>query len=1459
MPQVSGSESSEGEGDPAGAEELSAILPLELIKIQVVPPAPNRGSSAIDWLHDFRGFSWIAYGAASLLVISHCPSPTSREEDQVGPFFKQVIEPPLHPPSPVGAASASAGDGSAAVNAVAWCHSLPSAGEVAAGLGSCVWVYSPDSSNARGSLYWRQIAVLLHSFTIEAIEWTQSGDGLVVAGDEVVSWKRKNLSWEMSWKSQVSVSQSLVSTTWSANGPVATVAHFSAYSHVAAVKKFSSQEASQRVVVFYRDEKSKIVDVELCHPKPVSMIQWRPYHVPISRKDFTHSRRDVLLTCCLDGAVRLWSEIDGGKVRKSSKDMSDQKRIRQSFHVIAVIEINQCLKGVIGTNIFMSWATEVLGTLSKGEDVEQSDQVGCCEWLVGIGPGLSISFWSIHCLDDVFPLRFPRVNLWKKKTLMDFGVENSSNLKISTSEGQPILIKALVWRNWLSGPPVACSLLQLLPDNSVSWSHIYSHAVTSEGGSLNEARTGEILSCFTGAFLNEDSHMGRILRVAVHPSSCEVEIAVSLDSNGFLLFWSFSTVIDCVSSIHMLADPVCQFIGKVSIEDMHNGVGCSALSWAPSVLSDDRFLLLGHAEGIDCMLIKISRHAGERILFHKVFTIPLSGYNQSDGPDYISATPLASTCKQPFIFNSFMLLAIWIKKFQVLAWKIVMHSDDHDRSASVCRCFSDDVHVSKSQGWKYEIYFDCRSYLVFVDLCSMEFPRSHDIRKVTSIAVPPPNKFYPSVQQMWISSKHIHRNSSLYHMVTGHFDGTVRLWRTPSLRTPDMPSDGRYLPWELVGMFIAHHGPVSGLALSGCASNIATFCKEDSSGISNVHIWQFVYLLGGGSFLLEDKVSLDGDIVALNWCALGNGPSILGVCLPNELLLYSPKGSCNLKLQKSGKAPDMQKWVCIARCYSYAIAQDIVWGPRLTPVLVHERHLSVFSQWSSRRDNNHHSKSSGPEFKKDYSSGACVSETYVDFPFAVCFNTGMCIAEGPLTNKDSEACELLQNSMGNVSDIDKSCELLYYQNHASGTKSRLYMIAEVADESFKLLPAYHPQALLLHLFSGNWKRAYSIVRHLVRCLNSNDFGGQNSCLPVPEISFSDYFGEIHTRASQNKGLQWGHDIGKGASTVQFQQNLFQLAEGHSLVNVSESWSNSTSQESETMGFINTLKKSDNVRAIADIDRTELLAIVDVLGEISDPKNGFAYESFDQPGRRFWVSVRFQHLHFLRKFGRSPSVEETVVDSSMIAWAFQSDCQDNLVSSLLSAEPSWIEMQNIGVGFWFTNATQLRSRMEKLARLQYLKRKDPKDCALLYIALNRLQVLSGLFKLSKEEKDKALVGFLARNFQEEKNKVAALKNAYVLMGKHQLELAIAFFLLGGDPFSAVTVCAKNLGDKQLALVICRLIHGDGGALEHQLISIFLLPNAIEKGDYWLASMLEVLLSVSLPSGHWRVTLIHSRDY
>ena len=54
-------------------------------------------------------------------------------------------------------------------------------------------------------------------------------------------------------------------------------------------------------------------------------------------------------------------------------------------------------------------------------------------------------------------------------------------------------------------------------------------------------------------------------------------------------------------------------------------------------------------------------------------------------------------------------------------------------------------------------------------------------------------------------------------------------------------------------------------------------------------------------------------------------------------------------------------------------------------------------------------------------------------------------------------------------------------------------------------------------------------------------------------------------------------------------------------------------------------------------------------------------------------------------------------------------------------------------------------MEKLARVQYLFEKDPKNCAMLYLALQHKNVLMSLFKLSKDEKDKVLYVFLTRDF------------------------------------------------------------------------------------------------------------------
>lgn len=69
--------------------------------------------------------------------------------------------------------------------------------------------------------------------------------------------------------------------------------------------------------------------------------------------------------------------------------------------------------------------------------------------------------------------------------------------------------------------------------------------------------------------------------------------------------------------------------------------------------------------------------------------------------------------------------------------------------------------------------------------------------------------------------------------------------------------------------------------------------------------------------------------------------------------------------------------------------------------------------------------------------------------------------------------------------------------------------------------------------------------------------------------------------------------------------------------------------------------------------------------------------------------------------------------------------------------------------------------------------------------------------------------MKNDFTVEKWKTGALKNAFALLGKQKFELAAAFFLLGGQLKDAVGVCLQKLQDFQLALVLSRLVEGEGG--------------------------------------------------
>ncbi|GIM04382.1 hypothetical protein Vretimale_8962, partial [Volvox reticuliferus] len=172
--------------------------------------------------------------------------------------------------------------------------------------------------------------------------------------------------------------------------------------------------------------------------------------------------------------------------------------------------------------------------------------------------------------------------------------------------------------------------------------------------------------------------------------------------------------------------------------------------------------------------------------------------------------------------------------------------------------------------------------------------------------------------------------------------------------------------------------------------------------------------------------------------------------------------------------------------------------------------------------------------------------------------------------------------------------------------------------------------------------------------------------------------------------------------------------------------------------------------------------------------------------------------------------------------------------------SWPLLRKVGAGFWLADPRVLREQAEALAKAQYARRKEPYDCALLYLALGRKALLISLFRQSSNLK---VADFLLRDFNHDEPRRSAAKNAFALLGQHRYELAAAFFILAGQQYDAVSVLVRERRDPQLALLVARLLDPQGnvpgGPLARKLIEQELMPLARASGDPCAVATLEVL--------------------
>ena len=247
--------------------------------------------------------------------------------------------------------------------------------------------------------------------------------------------------------------------------------------------------------------------------------------------------------------------------------------------------------------------------------------------------------------------------------------------------------------------------------------------------------------------------------------------------------------------------------------------------------------------------------------------------------------------------------------------------------------------------------------------------------------------------------------------------------------------------------------------------------------------------------------------------------------------------------------------------------------------------------------------------------------------------------------------------------------------------------------------------------------------------------------------------------------------------------------------------------------------------LTSLDQMHLLALADSLASFdeisgndqnSDADNSKEYledqqltitaDSLDDCGLRYLLNMR-QHIYLLKclPLMQRKSLQRNGLGLHNIIWAFHSETQEELVQLILSTSNkiNWQELRELGVGFWVRNNTLLKKIIEKLAKSAFKAKNDPLDASLYYLAMKKKNLVWGLYRSIQ---DKKMTDFFAHDFTEEKWRKAALKNAYVLMGKQRFEHAVSFFLLAGSLWDAVEICINKLDDLQLAMVIIRLYEG-----------------------------------------------------
>ncbi|XP_006831710.1 PREDICTED: dmX-like protein 2 isoform X3 [Chrysochloris asiatica] len=233
-------------------------------------------------------------------------------------------------------------------------------------------------------------------------------------------------------------------------------------------------------------------------------------------------------------------------------------------------------------------------------------------------------------------------------------------------------------------------------------------------------------------------------------------------------------------------------------------------------------------------------------------------------------------------------------------------------------------------------------------------------------------------------------------------------------------------------------------------------------------------------------------------------------------------------------------------------------------------------------------------------------------------------------------------------------------------------------------------------------------------------------------------------------------------------------------------------------FLVVIEKDSNNYSILHMWHLHLQSVQACLGR----------DTLDECGLRYLLAMRL-HTCLLTSLPPLYRVQllHQGVSTCHFAWAFHSEAEEeliNMIPAIQRGDPQWSELRAMGIGWWVRNINTLRRCMEKVAKASFQRNNDALDAALFYLSMKKKAVVWGLFRSQHDEK---MTTFFSHNFNEDRWRKAALKNAFSLLGKQRFEQSAAFFLLAGSLKDAIEVCLEKMEDIQLAMVIARLYESE----------------------------------------------------